>query len=134
MVLFYLYSVAATDTFDVPLPVYEPDFAGPVPVDRSRWPFLSGKITESLDQLKREQGRDLRFVNIQSADYQYMKGSKYTIAALFVMANTNKDVNCNGTIWEQEWLRFRHFEIKCDDDSVYKVIQGTQANKDQIDN
>lgn len=131
--LFYLYSAAASDSFDVPLPVYGPDFAGPVPVDRLRWPFLSGKITESLEQLKIEQGREFRLVSILSADHQYMNGSKYTIAALFAVPNVNKDVNCNVTIWEQEWMLFRHFEIKCGDDNVSKVIRGIQANKAQID-
>lgn len=126
VILFCLYSVNAQDSFDLPSPEYGPIFAEAEAVDRIRWPFLSRKITESLLQLNNDQERNLKVVSIASAQHQYIDGSKYTINGLFQAPNGT--VNCDVIILEQEWVRFRHFEIKCGDEINYKVTQGTQVN------
>lgn len=97
-------------------------------IDSSRHPELITLITDSLVQLKAEQGHHLEFQELVSATSQVVSGTAYTASAIFKHGGESLGTfTCDVNIWEQPWVNFRQFEAKCPEQS-YKVIKGTQAS------
>lgn len=92
----------------------------------AKYPILVEIITDSLVQLKADQGHHLKFIEILSATHPVVAGFNYTASVKLKHHDTSDDFTCNIKIWTQSWVKFRQFEATCPEQS-YKVVKGTQA-------
>lgn len=80
--------------------------------DQKELDDLQEKVVKHLKTLSEsENGPDLEFVRIKSADYQVVAGMLWRLVA--EINENNEKTDCNIEIWEKPWLNFAKLDVEC---------------------
>lgn len=118
--------VFVDDSDDIP-----PIVGGKLPItDEQELSDLVKRVKTSLKQLgKTENGPNLEFIRVKSAEYRVVAGFIYTLQAEIMENKTKTD--CTIEVWEKPWLDFVRLDVECGEEKR-KYQWKSRADPDEL--